>query len=71
MRFVAAHYTEVATWLSTLWTAVSLAAQSMLGLLLDEVFQVDIVGEMVAKLLEQAEQCLHLEDLRPYPWANR
>jgi hypothetical protein len=41
---------------------VSSAAQSVLGHLPVEVFYVDVVGEMVAKLWEQAERCLHVKD---------
>jgi hypothetical protein len=61
MRFVATHHTGVAMQLSTLWVAVSSAARSMLGCLLIKNFQVDVVGEMVAKFQEQEERCSHLE----------
>jgi hypothetical protein len=47
--------------LSTLWAAVSSAAQSVLGHLPVEVFQVDVVGEMVVKYQEQMERWLYLE----------
>jgi hypothetical protein len=61
MRFAATHYNGVAMQLSTLWAAVSLAAQFVVGHLPIEAFQAEIVGEMVAKLREQAEQCSRLE----------
>jgi hypothetical protein len=48
MWFVAARYTKVATRLATLQAVKSSVAQSVLGLLPVEVFQVDVVGEMVA-----------------------
>jgi hypothetical protein len=38
MRFVAAHHTKVAMWLSVLWQAVSLAAHSVLGRLHIDVY---------------------------------
>jgi hypothetical protein len=34
----------------------------VLGCLPVEVFYVDVVGEMVAKLWEQAERCLYVKD---------
>jgi hypothetical protein len=49
MRFVVAQHTEVATWLSALWLAVSLAAQSILGHLPINVPQVGVVGEIVVQ----------------------
>jgi hypothetical protein len=52
MWFVATHYTKVATWLSALWTAVCLAAKSMLGHILAEVLKVNVVGEMVVMFRE-------------------
>jgi hypothetical protein len=50
MQFTTALYTMVAIWIATLWVTVSLAAQF-------------VVGEMLAKLWERVERCLHLEDL--------
>jgi hypothetical protein len=47
MRFAAAQHTEVATRLSMLWEAMSLAAQSILGHLPVDVSQVGVAGEMV------------------------
>jgi hypothetical protein len=52
MQFAVVRYTEVATQLATLWAAVSLTAQSVLGRLPAEVFQVDVVGVMVAMFWE-------------------
>jgi hypothetical protein len=48
-------------WLSVLWAAVSLATQSVLGRLLIDVSQVDVVGEMVARFQDRAEWCSRLE----------
>jgi hypothetical protein len=50
MQFTTALYTMVAIWIATLWVTVSLAAQF-------------VVGEMLAKLWERVERCMHLEDL--------
>jgi hypothetical protein len=58
MRFATAHYTRVATLLSALWAAVSLAAQSILGCFPTEVLHASGMWEMVIKF---REQCLHLE----------
>jgi hypothetical protein len=55
MWFAAAHHTEVATWLSMLWVAVSLAVQSVLWHLPTGVLQ------KVVKFQEQALRCLCLE----------
>jgi hypothetical protein len=55
-----AQHTEVATWLSALWVAVSLAAQSILGHLPIDASQVGVVGEMVARFWERVEWCSHL-----------
>jgi hypothetical protein len=63
MQFTTALYTMVAIWIATLWVTVSLAAQFVLGGLPAEVYQVDVVGEMLAKLWERVERCLHLKDL--------
>jgi hypothetical protein len=49
MQFAAAHHTDVVMRLSTLWVAVSLATQSILGCLPIDVSQVGVVGEMVAR----------------------
>jgi hypothetical protein len=61
MCFAAAQHTEVATRLSELWVAVSLATQSILGHLPVDAFHAGVVGEMVARFWERAEWCLHLE----------
>jgi hypothetical protein len=45
-----------------LWVAISLIAQSVHGCFPIEAFQVDIVGKMLAKFQEQAEQCLYLKN---------
>jgi hypothetical protein len=55
MQLMVAHHTEVVMWLSTLWAAVSLAAQSILRRLPINVSQVGVVGEMVARFQEQVE----------------
>jgi hypothetical protein len=47
--FAGAHHTEVVMWLSTLWAAVSLAIQSILGHLPIKVSRVGVSGEMVAR----------------------
>jgi hypothetical protein len=47
MRLVAAQHAKMATWLSALWVAVSLATQSILRSLLIDAPQVGIVGEIV------------------------
>jgi hypothetical protein len=44
--------TEVASWLSALWAAVSLAAQSILGRLSVNVSQVGVVRKMAARFRE-------------------
>jgi hypothetical protein len=62
MQFGAAYHTEVAMWLVVLWAVVSSVAQFILGCLPADVFHAEVVGEMVTKFQEQAEQCLHLED---------
>jgi hypothetical protein len=49
MRIAVAQHTKVATLLSVLLTAVSLAAQSILGLLPVDVSQPGVVGEMVVQ----------------------
>jgi hypothetical protein len=61
MRFAAAQHIEVATQLSALWVAVSLAAQSILGHLPVDVSQAGVVGEMVVRFWERAEWCSRLE----------
>jgi hypothetical protein len=61
MQFAAAHHTNVAMQLFALWGVVSLAAQSILGCLPIDTFQVGVVGEMVARFQERAEWCSHLE----------
>jgi hypothetical protein len=61
MRFAAANYTGVAMWFSALWAVVPSAAHSVLGRLPIEAFQVEVVGEKVAKFPEQAAQCSRLE----------
>jgi hypothetical protein len=48
MQFVTTCHTEMAMQLATLWAAVSLAAQSMLGRFPTEAFQADVVGEVLA-----------------------
>jgi hypothetical protein len=62
MRLAASCYTKMIVQLGMLKVAVCLAAQSMLGHFPTEAFQVDIVGGMLAKFQEQAEQCLYLEN---------
>jgi hypothetical protein len=52
MRLAAAHHTEVAMRLSTLWAVVSLVAQYILGHLPINVSQASVVGEMVARFQE-------------------
>jgi hypothetical protein len=49
MHIAVAQHTKVATLLSVLLTAVSLAAQSILGLLPVDVSQPGVVGEMVVQ----------------------
>jgi hypothetical protein len=61
MRFAVVQHTEVATWLSTLWATVSLAAQSILECLPVDAPQVGVMEEMVAMFWERAEWCSHLE----------
>jgi hypothetical protein len=61
MCFAVAQHTEVATRLSTLWMAVSLASQSILGRLLIDVPQAGVVGEIVVRFWERASWCLCLE----------
>jgi hypothetical protein len=55
MRFAVAQHTKVAIQLSTLWAAMSLAAQSILRCLPIDVSQAGVVGEMVVQFWEQAE----------------
>jgi hypothetical protein len=55
MQFAPPHHTEVARRLSALWAVVSLAAKSILGRLPVDASQVSVVGEMVARLQEQAK----------------
>jgi hypothetical protein len=62
MRFIVAHPTGVAMRLSTLWAAMSLAAQSILGHLPADVSHVDVVGGKVDRFQERAEQCSHLKN---------
>jgi hypothetical protein len=52
MQFAAACHTEVVIQLSTLWAAVSLATQSILGHLLVDVSQAGVVGEMATSFQE-------------------
>jgi hypothetical protein len=47
MRFTMAQHSKVATQLSVLWVAVSLATQSILGCILIDASQPGIIGEMV------------------------
>jgi hypothetical protein len=61
MQFATARHTEVVIQLSTLWAAVSLATQSILGHLLVDVSQAGVVGEMATSFQEWAEWCSHLE----------
>jgi hypothetical protein len=61
MCFAVAQQTEVATRLSALWVAVSLAAQSILGRLPVDVSQVGVVREMVVQFWERAKWCSRLE----------
>jgi hypothetical protein len=61
MQFAPPHHTEVARRLSALWVVVSLAAQSILGRLPVDASQVSVVGEMVARLQEQAKWYSRLE----------
>jgi hypothetical protein len=61
MHFAVFRHTEVATRLSALWAAVSLASQSILGRLPVDVSQPGVVGEMVTKFRERAEWCSCLE----------
>jgi hypothetical protein len=61
MSFPVAQHTKVATWLSVLWAAVSLAAQSILGCLSVDASQAGAVGEMITRFRERAEWCSHLE----------
>jgi hypothetical protein len=73
MRFAVAQHIEVATWLSTLWVAVSLAAQPILGCLPIDVSQVGVVGEMITGFQERVEWCSRLRDfwlraIRPCSW---
>jgi hypothetical protein len=48
MWFAATCHTEMVIRLAALWAAVSLAVQSVLGLLPTEAFQTDVVGEVLA-----------------------
>jgi small ligand-binding sensory domain FIST len=57
MRFAAARYTKVASQFSTLRVAVSFAAQSIIGHLSIDVPQAGVVGEIVARFREYANQC--------------
>jgi hypothetical protein len=57
ISFAVAQHTEVATQLSALWAAVSLAAQSILRHLAIDVPQAGVVGEMVVRFWEQASWC--------------
>jgi hypothetical protein len=61
MCFVVAQHTEVATQLSLLWVAMSLAAQSILGRLPVDGSQAGVVVEMVARFRKRAEWRSHLE----------
>jgi hypothetical protein len=61
MRFAADQHTEVAMWLSALWAAVSLAAQSILGWLPVDASQESVAGEMVARFWERVKWCSHLK----------
>jgi hypothetical protein len=47
MRFTMAQHSKVATRLSVLWVAVSLATQSILGCIPIDASQAGIIGEMV------------------------
>jgi hypothetical protein len=53
MQFEAGDHTEVVVWLSTLWAAMSLAAQSILGCFPIDISQVGVVEEMVARFQER------------------
>jgi hypothetical protein len=55
MRFAATQHTEVATRLSMLRAAVSLAAQSILGQLPIDVSQAGVVGEIDVLFWEQTD----------------
>jgi hypothetical protein len=55
MRFAAAQNTEVATRLSMLRAAVSLAAQSILGQLPIDVSQAGVLGEIDVLFWEQTD----------------
>jgi hypothetical protein len=61
MCFAAAQHTKVATRLTVLWAAVSLATQSILGRLSIDASQVGVVGEMVVRFRERVEWCSCLE----------
>jgi hypothetical protein len=61
MCLAAVHHAEMATQLSALWAAVSLATQSVLGHLPVDTPQAGIVGEIVVQFQERADQCSCLE----------
>jgi hypothetical protein len=61
MRTVALRHTEMAGELAALRAAVSSIVESVLGHSPDETFQVEVVGELVAKFQRLEERCSRLE----------
>jgi hypothetical protein len=61
MGFVAAQHIVVASRLSALLAAVSLATQSILKCLPIDVSQAGVVGEMVVQFWERVEWCSRLK----------
>jgi hypothetical protein len=61
MRAAALHYTRVVRELTTLWAAVSPAADLVLGCSPGETSRVEVMNELTAKFQEQEELCSRLK----------
>jgi hypothetical protein len=57
----ALHHTKMSRELAALWAAVSSAAESALARSPDEIFRVEVVGELVAGFQKLEERCSWLE----------
>jgi hypothetical protein len=61
MWLVALCHTKMAGELAALWSVVSSTMESALGLSPNEIFHVEVVGELVAKFKWLEERCSRLE----------
>jgi hypothetical protein len=61
IQLAALRHTEMAGELATNWVKVSSAAESVLGRSPDEIFHIEVVGELVAEFQRLEERCLRLE----------